>query len=87
MRLASAYYVASSNYDAADKRFNEAVRPMLPAFDLYDCIELIRGTETNGQTWERRRAYTDHGELRARAIEIDPAFDPTQFAVFNQHFD
>lgn len=51
VHLATAYYVASSNYDGADKRFNEAVRPMLPAFDLDDCIELIRGIETNGQTW------------------------------------
>lgn len=87
VRLASAYYVASSNYDGADKRFNEAVRPMLPAFGLDDCIELIRGIETNGQTWERRGAYTDHRELRARALEIDPAFNPAQYAVFNRHLN
>jgi hypothetical protein len=87
VRLASAYYVASSSYDGADKRFNEAIRPMLPAFDLDDCIELIQGIETNGQTWERRGAYTDHRELRARALEIDPAFNPAQFAVFNRHLN
>lgn len=84
VRLASAYYVASSSYDGADKRFNEAIRPMLSAFGLDDCIELIQGIETNGQTWERRGAYTDHRELRARALEIDPAFNPAQFAVFNR---
>jgi tetratricopeptide (TPR) repeat protein len=87
VRLAGAYYVASSNYDDADERFNEAVRPMLPAFDLGDCVELIRGIETNGQTWERRRAYRDHRELRARALEIDAAFDPAQYEVFNRHLD
>lgn len=85
VRLASAYYVASSNYDGADKRFNEAVRPLLPAFGLDDCIELIRGIETNGQTWERRGAYTDHRELRARAVEINSTFDPAHYAVFNRH--
>lgn len=87
VRLANAYYVASPNYDGADKRFNEAIRPMLPAYDLDDCIELIQCIETNGQTWERRGAYTDHRELRARALEIDPAFNPAQYAVFNRHLN
>lgn len=85
VRLASAYYVASSNYDGADKRFNEAIRPLLPLFTLDDCIELIRGIETNGQTWERRGAYRDHRELRTRALEIDPAVDLTEYRVFNCH--
>jgi len=85
LRLASAYYVASSNYDGADKRFNEAIRPLLPSFTLDDCIELIRGIETNGQTWERRGAYRDHRELRTRALEIDPAVDLTEYRVFNCH--
>ena len=67
--------------------FRYRVRPRLPTFDLDDCIELIRGIETNGQTWERRGAYTDHRELRARALEIDPAFNPAQYAVFNRHLN
>jgi hypothetical protein len=85
VRLASAYYVASTSYDGADKRFNEAIRPLLPKFDLDDCIELIRGIEQNGQTWERRGAYRDHRELRARALEINPAADLTGYQVFNRH--
>ena len=85
VRLASAYYVASTSYDGADKRFNEAIRPLLPKFDLDDCIELIRGIEQNGQTWERRGAYRDHRELRARALEINPAADLTEYQVFNRH--
>jgi hypothetical protein len=87
VRLASAYYVASHRYDHADKRFNEAVRPLLSEFDLEDCIDLIRGIETNGQTWERRGAATDHAELRARTLEIDPAVDLTEYRVFNHHLD
>ncbi|WP_083651979.1 hypothetical protein [Pseudomonas sp. PA27(2017)] len=85
VRLASAYYVASTSYDGADQRFNEAIRPLLPKFDLDDCIELIRGIEQNGQTWERRGAYRDHRELRARAMEINPAADLTGYQVFNRH--
>ena len=87
VRLASGYYVASINYDSADKRFNEAVRPLLPMFDLNGCIDLIRGIETNGQTWERRGAYKDHGDLRIRALEIDSSIDLTEYRVFNLHLD
>ena len=85
VRLTSAYYVASSNYDDADKRFNEAVRPMLPAFDLDDCIELIRGIETNDQTWGRRGSRIDHCELHARALAFDPALDLTGYSFFCQN--
>ena len=85
VRLASAYYVASTSYDGADRRFNDAIRPLLPKFHLDDCIDLIRGSEQNGQTWERRGAYRDHRELRARALEINPAADLTEHQVFNRH--
>ncbi|MCS6825630.1 MAG: hypothetical protein NZ553_03360 [Caldilinea sp.] len=85
--LASAYYVASTSYDSADKRFNEAIRPLLPKFDLDDCITLIQGIERNDQTWGRRGACRDHRELRARAMEIDPAFNSTQYTVFNRHLN
>lgn len=87
VHLASKYYVASSSYGDADKRFNEAIRSLLPKFDLDDCIELIRDIETNGQTWERRGAYGDHRELRAHALEIDSNLDLAEYRVFNRHLD
>jgi hypothetical protein len=87
VRLASKYYVASLSYDGADKRFNEAVRPLLPHYDLDDCIDLIQGIETNGQTWERRSARRDHRELRARVLEVNPAADLAEHQVFNRHLD
>lgn len=85
VRLACTYYVASTSYDGADQRFNEAIRPLLPSFTRDDCIELIRGIETNGQTWERRGAYRDHRELRARVLELDLTFDVNEYQVFNKH--
>lgn len=83
VRLASTYYVASKNFNTADERFNEAIRPLLPKFDLEDCVKLIQNIERNDQTWGRRRAYSDHRELRARVEELDPAFNFTQYKVFN----
>lgn len=85
MRLASSYYVKSTSYDDADKRFNETVRPLLPKFDLDDCIELIQGIEQNGQTWERRSARIDHRELRSRVLELNPRADLSAYEVFNSH--
>lgn len=84
VRLASKYYVSSVNYDTADRRFDEVILPLLDSYEIDDCIDLIEGIQGNGQTWERSRAYSDHRDLRARAIELDPAFDPTQYAVFNR---
>ncbi|EQB8045081.1 hypothetical protein ACYUML_004641 [Aeromonas hydrophila] len=85
VRLASSYYVKSTSYDDADKRFNETVRPLLPKFDLDDCIELIQGIEQNGQTWERRSARIDHRELRSRVLELNPRADLSAYEVFNSH--
>ena len=87
IRLANKYYVASGSYNAADQRFSEVIRPNLGQYAIDDCIDLIDGIQGNSQTWERGRARSDHRLLRARAVELDPAFDPTQFAVFNQYLD
>lgn len=87
IRLSNKYYVASGNYNTADCRFGEAIRPQLTRYELDDCIDLIEGIQGNGQTWERGRAQTDHREVRARALEIDPAFNPALYAVFNRHLD
>ncbi|MTI73899.1 MAG: hypothetical protein FH747_09625 [Stenotrophomonas sp.] len=87
IRIANKYYVASGSYNAADQRFSEVIRPALGRYALDDCIDLIEGIQCNSQTWERGRARGDHRLLRARAAELDPTFDPAQFAVFNRHLD
>jgi hypothetical protein len=87
IRLANKYYVASSNYNAADQRFPEVIGPALNRYAIDDCIDLIEGIQGNGQTWERGRARGDHRQLRARAVETDPAFNPAQYAVFNRDLD
>lgn len=74
-------------YNAADRRFTEVIRPLLGRYAIDDCIALIDGIQSNGQTWERGRARGDHRDLRARAIELDPTFDATKYAVFNQPLD
>lgn len=85
--LEGKYYVASRSYNAADQRFAEVIRPALERYSLEDCITLIEGIQGNGQTWERGRARTDHLLLRARAMELDPAFNAAQYTEFNRHID
>jgi hypothetical protein len=64
---------------------HRSVQPLLPKFDLDDCIELTQGIEQNGQTWERRSAHIDHRELRSRVLEINPRADLRAHEVFNRH--
>ena len=85
--LANNYYTRSVNYDTADIRFNDVIRPLLESFEIDDCIDLIEKIQNNDQTWERSRAKADHSELRARAIELFPDFDSTQYRVFNRRLD
>ncbi len=86
-RLASRYYATSGNFDTADFRFGDAVRFLLPQFEIDDCVDLIERIQENEQTWARGRAYGDHRELRARALQINPAFNAAQYAVFNRQLD
>ncbi len=86
-RLANRYYAASGNFDTADWRFGDAIRSLLPLYELDDCVDLIERIQENGETWGRRRAYGDHRELRARALQLDPAFNAAQYPVFSRHLD
>lgn len=87
IRLANKYYVASGNYNAADRRFSEVIRPHLDRYALDDCIDLIEGIQSNGQTYGRGRAGDDHGALRERVLELDPKFDFSDYKTFVRYLD
>lgn len=79
LSLVIAYYVASPSFNEADTRFDEAIRPMLPYFDIEDFERLFGDIEENSQTWGRKKAKKDHLELYDHARTIDPGFDLTKF--------
>jgi len=79
LSLVIAYYVASPSFNEADARFDEAIRPMLPEFDIEDFERLFGDIEGNSQTWGRKKAKKDHLELYDHARTIDPGFDLTKF--------
>jgi hypothetical protein len=87
IRLSNKYYMASQNYDDADTRFDQAICPKLTCYELDDCIDLIEGIEGNSQTFDRRRARSDHGKILARVLELDPSFDSKAFPNFALNLD
>lgn len=87
IRLANKYYVASRSYNAADRRFNEVIRPKLDRYQLDDCIDLIEGIQGNDQTYGRGRARDDHQALRERVLALDSKFDFTGYKTFVRYLD
>jgi hypothetical protein len=87
IRLANKYYVASRNFNAADRRFTEVIRPNLDRYQLDDCIDLIEGIQRNDQTYGRGRARDDHQALRERVLELDPKFDFSGYKNFVRYLD
>jgi len=85
IQLANKYYATSKNYNDADQRFAEVIRPAIDRYALDDCIDLIVGIQNNDQTYDRWRARRDHQLLCDRAVELDPQFDSKQYTVFNEN--
>jgi hypothetical protein len=87
IRLANKYYVASGSYNGADRRFTDAIKPLLDRYEIDDCVDLVEGIQGNDQTRSRGRAGNDHRALRDRVLELDPNFDFSGFKVFIRHLD
>lgn len=84
IQLGNSYYGASKQFDAADKRFAEVIRPKLDQYDINDCIDLIEKSEENNQTYDRWRAAKDHQLVIDRVIEVSPRFDYKKYVKFTR---
>lgn len=82
VHLANKYYAASRSFDAANRRFREAISPNLNRYTMDDCIDLIEQFKGNAQTWERRGAKSDHKAIGNRMIEINPSIDVATYEPF-----
>jgi hypothetical protein len=87
IRLANQYYCSSGNFNAADRRFSELIRPNLSHYELDDCVHLMEGIERNDQTWMRGRARDDHGAVRDRTLELSPDFEFANYPKFSRFLD
>jgi len=69
-RIMNAYYRQSRNYDTADTRFDEAIKPYIDEYEEDDLLDLIKKICENGQLYERRGARHDHGIIKARCDHV-----------------
>ncbi len=82
VRLATRYYLTSYSFDSADRRFDEAIRPLLSTMQLDQILEVIQGVEENYQTRGRRRAHDDHSEVQSRLFDLDSEIDLKEYPNF-----
>ena len=87
IRLANKYYLASANFNAADKRFSTVIKPLLNTYAIDDCVDLIVGIEAKRQTRERSRAIVDHKELKSHVLVLDHDFDFSKYKLFTEFLD
>ncbi len=87
IQLGNSYYGASKQFDTADKRFAEVIRPKLDQYDINDCIDLIEKSEENNQTYGRGRAANDHQLVIDSVIEVSPGFDCTKYKKFMERIN
>lgn len=66
---AAAYYRASC-FDDADNRFEAIVEPFLPRFGKESLTALLEGIESNGQTYGRGRARSQHQIVLAQCKKV-----------------
>lgn len=64
-------YVASENFDQADKYFSTCILPYLNKFDKKLVEELIQKSNENNQTYGRNRAAIDHKKVLEYYISIE----------------
>ena len=84
--LVSTYYGSSCSFDQADRRFSV----IASFFNIYDKDSfnfLLSEIETNNQTRDRRRARTDHDELRREILNKYNDFDFSQYPNFKSTFE
>lgn len=68
--IASTYYSSSSNFDQADKRFANIIRPILHLYNKNSFTSLIKIISNNPQCYSRREAKVDHQYIINAAKEI-----------------
>src|SRR5262249_12722256 len=57
-------YGASDGFNAADERFDDLIRPYLSEFSPHLLLLLLAKIEGNSQTYDRRKANTDHRHVK-----------------------
>jgi hypothetical protein len=79
-------YCHSGNFNTADLRFQELIRPYIQEYSREHFEAFLAGCETctNGQAVDRGRATRDHRELKSVMEERYPGIDLTPYRAFRR---
>ncbi|MEG3907069.1 hypothetical protein Q5691_16460 [Microcoleus sp. w1-18aA5] len=69
-RILSSYYCASTGFDEANSRFQEAISPYLEFFNKEAIVFLIEQIEQNKQVYGRRKAKEEHKEIKEKLFQL-----------------
>jgi hypothetical protein len=77
-------YFKSGSYSTADTRFDEMIRPSLPAYGREHFVALLQGCETcyNGQATGRGRAWRDHNDVKDVIVSKFPDISIDSYPAF-----
>lgn len=82
--IMNSYYRASWNYDNADKRFDESIKPYIEEYEEDDLLDLMRKIGENSQTYDRRGAKHDHEIVKERCDQVlGSEFDYAAYGNFS----
>jgi hypothetical protein len=85
-RILSSYYCASTTYDEANSRFQEAISPYLKVFDKEEIVFLIQRIEQNDQVYGRRKAKEEHKEIKEKLFQLHgQEFDLNPYPNFKKN--
>jgi hypothetical protein len=82
-------YCQSVNFDTADTRFQEVIKPCIQGYSKVHFEAFLGGCETcyNGQAIYRGRATRDHRELKKALDERFPEIDLDQYPAFKHSIE
>jgi hypothetical protein len=83
IRIAIQSFIKSSSYAAADTSFMRFITPCRELFTKEHLLEILDGIEQNNQIFGRRKASTDHNNLKKKCDKVlGSDFDYTPYPRF-----
>lgn len=68
-------YTFSPSYDDADYNFENFISPNINEFEIGHLEKIVKESEVNSQTYDRRLSARDHAVVIKRILELDSSFD------------
>lgn len=81
-RLLIHYYSKSFNYNTADYRYDDLIKPNFGYFEIEDFVQIMTAEENNSQIRHRWGAIDTRHEIKEHLLQKSPDFDFTGYPSF-----